>query len=122
MDLEDRAYLLTATNQRWLSVRLDFLGGVLVFATAIMAAKGAGGLTAAQIALCLTYMVSIVQIFGMVTRQTAEVENNSESASSCADSERRGKGPVLCGQEHSTPRSSIRQTHRTKVDDRGNHL
>lgn len=68
MDLEDRAYLLTATNQRWLSVRLDFMGGVLVFATAIMAAKGGAGLTDSQIALCLTYMVSIVQIFGMVRR------------------------------------------------------
>lgn len=76
MDLEDRAYLLTTANQRWLSVRLDFLGGCLVFAVAIMAASGGGGITASQIALCLTYMVSIVQIFGMVTRQTAEVENN----------------------------------------------
>ena len=66
MDLEDRAYLLTTTNQRWLSVRLDFLGGCLVFAVAIMTAKGGGGLTPSQIALCLTYMVQIVQTFGMV--------------------------------------------------------
>lgn len=68
MDLEDRAYLLTATNQRWLSVRLDFLGGCLVFAVAIMAAKGGAGLNPSQIALCLTYMTTIVQIFGMVRR------------------------------------------------------
>lgn len=92
MDLEDRAYFLTATNQRWLSVRLDALGACLVFAVAIMAAAGGGGLTPSQVALCLTYMTTIVQIFGMVslllsleasplmlqmTRQTAEVENNS---------------------------------------------
>jgi ATP-binding cassette subfamily C (CFTR/MRP) protein 1 len=44
MDLENRAYFLTATNQRWLSVRLDFLGACLVFAVAIMAANGGGGL------------------------------------------------------------------------------
>ncbi|ORY27673.1 P-loop containing nucleoside triphosphate hydrolase protein [Naematelia encephala] len=75
-DLEDRAYLITATNQRWLSVRLDFLGACLVFALAVMAAKGGGGLSASQIALCLTYMTSVTQIFGMMTRQTAEVENN----------------------------------------------
>jgi ATP-binding cassette subfamily C (CFTR/MRP) protein 1 len=68
MDLEDRAYLLTATNQRWLSVRLDFLGGCLVFAMSIMAAKGGGGLSSSQIALCLTYMVSITQILGMVSQ------------------------------------------------------
>ncbi len=31
IDLENRALLLTVTNQRWLAVRLDALGGVLVF-------------------------------------------------------------------------------------------
>ncbi|WVQ83494.1 hypothetical protein IAT38_005635 [Cryptococcus sp. DSM 104549] len=76
MDLEDRAYLLTATNQRWLSIRLDFLGACLVFAVAIMCAKGGGGLTASEIALCLTYLTTITQVLGMVTRQSAEVENN----------------------------------------------
>ena len=70
MDLEDRAYFLTATNQRWLSVRLDFLGACLVFAVAIMAADGGGGLTPSQIALCLTYMTTIVQIFGMVSHSS----------------------------------------------------
>ncbi|KAL7419852.1 hypothetical protein Q5752_005768 [Cryptotrichosporon argae] len=65
MDLEDRAYLLTATNQRWLSVRLDFMGALLVFAVAIMCANGGGGLSASEIALCLTYMTSITQVLGM---------------------------------------------------------
>lgn len=67
---------LTTVNQRWLSIRLDFCGGCLVFAVAIMAATGGGGIRPAEIALCLTYMVGIVQILGMVTRQSAEVENN----------------------------------------------
>jgi hypothetical protein len=67
MDLENRAYFLTATNQRWLSVRLDFLGACLVFAVAVMAANGGGGLSPSQIALCLTYMTTIVQIFGMAS-------------------------------------------------------
>lgn len=120
MDLEDRAYLLTATNQRWLSVRLDLLGACLVFAVAVMAADGGGGLTPSQIALCLTYMTTVVQIFGMVglytiesvcsflqmTRQTAEVENNSESpvsfVSAVTDdlhgSECSGASSVVCRQ------------------------
>ncbi|KAL1410097.1 hypothetical protein Q8F55_004100 [Vanrija albida] len=76
MDLQDRAYLLTSANQRWLAVRLDFLGAILVFAVAVMAAAGGGGLTPAQIGLCLTYMTQITQLLGMVTRQSAEVENN----------------------------------------------
>ncbi|BEI87985.1 uncharacterized protein CcaverHIS019_0107030 [Cutaneotrichosporon cavernicola] len=76
MDLEDRAYILTSSNQRWLAVRLDFLGALLVFAVAIMSVAGGTGLSASQIALCLTYMTQITQILGMVTRQSAEVENN----------------------------------------------
>lgn len=76
IDLENRAYILTATNQRWLGVRLDFLGGLMVFAVAVMVAKGGGGILPSEIGLCLTYMTSLVQVFGMVVRQSAEVENN----------------------------------------------
>jgi ABC-type multidrug transport system fused ATPase/permease subunit len=77
MDLHDRAYILTSSNQRWLAVRLDFLGACLVFAVAVMAAKGGRGISASQIALCLTYMTQITMVLGMVTRQSAEVENSS---------------------------------------------
>lgn len=31
IDLEDRANFLVATNQRWLAIRLDFLGACMVF-------------------------------------------------------------------------------------------
>lgn len=62
MDLEDRAYLLTSSNQRWLAVRLDFLGALLVFIVAVMSVVGGTGLSASQIALCLTYMTQITQI------------------------------------------------------------
>lgn len=79
MDLEDRAYVLTYSNQRWLAIRLDSLGALLVFAVAIMCAAGGGGLKPSEIALCLTYMTQITQMFGMVTRQSAEVENASKA-------------------------------------------
>ena len=78
MDLQNRAYFLTATNQRWLSVRLDFLGACLVFAVAVMAANGGGGLTPSQIALCLTYMTTIVQIFGMVGRSGRSLGSSAD--------------------------------------------
>ena len=31
IDLEDRASFLVSTNQRWLAIRLDFLGACMVF-------------------------------------------------------------------------------------------
>ncbi|KAI0342890.1 ABC protein [Trametopsis cervina] len=74
-DLEDRAAFLTVTNQRWLAIRLDFLGGIMTFVVAILAVVGVSGINPAQIGLVLTYTTSLTQLCGMLTRQSAEVEN-----------------------------------------------
>ncbi|KZP16437.1 ABC protein [Athelia psychrophila] len=74
VDLEDRALFLTVTNQRWLAIRLDFLGAVMVFAVSLFAAVGVSNINPAQIGLVLTYTTTLSQMYGMVTRQTAEVD------------------------------------------------
>jgi ABC-type multidrug transport system fused ATPase/permease subunit len=38
MAIETRAYYLTVANQRWLGIRLDALGSVLVFVVAVIVA------------------------------------------------------------------------------------
>ncbi|KDR79020.1 hypothetical protein GALMADRAFT_244748 [Galerina marginata CBS 339.88] len=75
IDLENRALILTVTNQRWLAIRLDFCGALLVFFVALFAVLGVSGTSAAQVGLILTYTTSLTQACGMLTRQTAEVEN-----------------------------------------------
>jgi len=79
IDLEDRANFLVATNQRWLAIRLDFLGGLMVFVVAMLAVTGVSGISAAQIGLVLTYTTSLTQQCSMLTRQSAEVENYMQS-------------------------------------------
>ncbi|KAJ7513244.1 ABC protein [Mycena galericulata] len=79
IDLENRALFLTVTNQRWLAVRLDALGSILVFFVAIFAAVGIAGVSAAEIGLILTYTTSLTQMFAVTTRLTAEVENYMNS-------------------------------------------
>ncbi|KAF5359779.1 hypothetical protein D9756_003206 [Leucocoprinus leucothites] len=74
IDLENRALFLTVANQRWLAVRLDFCGAIMVFAVAIFAVVGVSGGSAAQIGLVLTYTTSLTQLCGLLTRQTADVE------------------------------------------------
>lgn len=68
-------------NQRWLAIRLDFMGGILISIVGIMsvssvlftcpvlkrvslyrAVVGVNGASAAQIGLVLTYTVSITQV------------------------------------------------------------
>ncbi|GJE88588.1 ABC transporter C family protein [Phanerochaete sordida] len=74
-DLEDRAAFLTVTNQRWLAIRLDFLGGLMTFVVAMLAVAAVSGINPAQIGLVLTYTTSLTQLCSVVTRQSAEVEN-----------------------------------------------
>lgn len=74
LDLQNRASFLSATSQRWLSVRIDFCGAVLVFAVALCAVLGVGGISAPQIGLILTYTTSLTQMAGLLTRQVADVE------------------------------------------------
>ncbi|EMD34176.1 CsMn25 [Gelatoporia subvermispora B] len=79
VDLEDRASFLTATNQRWLAIRLDFMGGMMVFIVAMLAVTDVSGVSAASIGLVLTYSTSLTQLCSVVTRQSAEVENYMSS-------------------------------------------
>ncbi|KAF8509514.1 ABC protein [Hysterangium stoloniferum] len=75
IDLENRALYPIITNQRWLNVRLGFLGAILVFVVGILAVVGINGITPAQIGLILTYTTSLTQSLNMATKQSAEVEN-----------------------------------------------
>ncbi|KAG1903686.1 ABC protein [Suillus fuscotomentosus] len=81
IDLEDRALLLVVTNQRWLAIRLDFMGAILVFlvGVALLAMIDVSGINTTQIGLVLTYTTSLSQMCSLVTRQTADVENYMNS-------------------------------------------
>ncbi|KAF9490797.1 ABC protein [Pleurotus eryngii] len=79
IDLENRALFLTVTTQRWLAIRLDFLGSIMVFIVALLAIVGISGISPAEIGLVLTYTTSLTQLCGLVTRQSAEVENYMNS-------------------------------------------
>lgn len=94
MDLENRAYILYVVTQRWyaawpcsylskseltsscsyyarLAIRLDVMGAILILVVALLVAIGPSN-SPAQVGLLLTYTVSLVQMFGMLTRQAAE--------------------------------------------------
>ncbi|THH30017.1 hypothetical protein EUX98_g4182 [Antrodiella citrinella] len=79
VDVENRAYWLTYTNQRWLGIRLDFLGILLSFVVAILSVGLRFTVSPAQIGVALSYIISVQQSFGWMVRQSAEVENNMNS-------------------------------------------
>ena len=79
MDVENRAYYLTIINQRWLGIRLDFLGSLLSFSVAIIVVC-AHSVSAAKGGLGLSTMVTAQQSFSWLIRQLAEVENDMVGA------------------------------------------
>lgn len=76
IDDMDSAYFLTFSNQRWLSTRLDVVGNLLVFTTAILVVTSRFNVDPSIAGLVLSYILSIVQMIQFTVRQLAEVENN----------------------------------------------
>ncbi|KAF5366995.1 hypothetical protein D9758_003982 [Tetrapyrgos nigripes] len=76
IDIENRAYWLTVTNQRWLGIRLDFLGMLLTFTVSLLTIGTRFSISPSQTGVVLSYILSIQQAFGWLVRQSAEVENN----------------------------------------------
>ncbi|KAF8207123.1 hypothetical protein K438DRAFT_1962751 [Mycena galopus ATCC 62051] len=70
---------IPVTNQRWLAIRLDACGSIMVFTVAIFAVIGLSGISPAEIGLILTYTTQLTQNCGVATRQSAELENYMNS-------------------------------------------
>lgn len=79
LDVENRAYWLTVANQRWLGIRLDFMGIALAFCVSILVVATRFSISPAQTGLALSYILSVQQAFGWLVRQSAELENNMNS-------------------------------------------
>ncbi|KAM0786475.1 hypothetical protein ACM66B_001934 [Microbotryomycetes sp. NB124-2] len=80
IDRENRALLLTVYNQRWLAIRLDFMGALLTITVSAIAVGQRRNLSPSIIGLALSTILSIQQALSMMIRQSTEVENNMASA------------------------------------------
>ena len=79
VDQMNSAYYLTFSNQRWLAVRLDLIGNLLVFTTGILVVTSRFDVQPSIAGLVLSYILSIVQMIQFTVRQLAEVENAMNS-------------------------------------------
>ncbi|KAI9775055.1 MAG: hypothetical protein M1835_005954 [Candelina submexicana] len=79
VDANLRAYFPSINANRWLAVRLEFIGSVIILAAAvfvIIAVTGNGGLSAGMVGLAMSYALQITQSLNWVVRQSVEVETN----------------------------------------------
>lgn len=79
IDQVDSAYFLTFANQRWLAVRLDVLGVIMVFVTEILVVTSRFNVSPSISGLVLSYLLSSVQMLQFTVRQAADVDNNMNS-------------------------------------------
>ncbi|KIW27349.1 uncharacterized protein PV07_07093 [Cladophialophora immunda] len=79
MDANLRAYFPSVSANRWLAVRLEFIGSVIILAAAVFAiisVTTGSGLTAGMVGLAMSYALQITQSLNWIVRQTVEVETN----------------------------------------------
>ncbi|KAF2171079.1 hypothetical protein M409DRAFT_64044 [Zasmidium cellare ATCC 36951] len=79
VDANLRAYFPSISANRWLAVRLEFLGSIIILAAAgfaIISVTVGSGLSAGMIGLAMSYALQITQSLNWIVRQTVEVETN----------------------------------------------
>ncbi|KAL7913363.1 P-loop containing nucleoside triphosphate hydrolase protein [Trichoderma velutinum] len=79
IDANLRAYFPSISANRWLAVRLEFIGAIVILAAAgfaIMAVASNSHISAGQIGLAMSYALQITTSLNWIVRQTVEVETN----------------------------------------------
>ncbi|KAI9363460.1 hypothetical protein DFJ73DRAFT_811265 [Zopfochytrium polystomum] len=79
VDYHLRAYYPSISSNRWLAVRLESIGTLLVFGSAlfpVISIMVYGTVSASLVGLALTYSLSVTQTLNWVVRQSAEIETN----------------------------------------------
>ncbi len=79
VDANLRAYFPSISANRWLAVRLEFIGSVIILAAAsfaILSVATGSGLSAGMVGLAMSYALQITTSLNWIVRQTVEVETN----------------------------------------------
>jgi ATP-binding cassette, subfamily C (CFTR/MRP), member 1 len=79
IDANLRAYFPSISANRWLAVRLEFIGSIVILAAAgfaIVSVTTGSGLSAGLVGLAMSYALNITQSLNWIVRQTVEVETN----------------------------------------------
>lgn len=79
VDANLRAYFPSISANRWLAVRLEFIGSIIILSAAgfaIISVTSGSGLSAGMVGLAMSYALQITQSLNWIVRQTVEVETN----------------------------------------------
>lgn len=79
VDFNQRAYYPSVSSNRWLAVRLEFIGALIVFGSASLGVTAIyldRSVSASVVGLMLVYSLSVTQTLNWMVRQSCEIETN----------------------------------------------
>ncbi|OLL26952.1 Metal resistance protein YCF1 [Neolecta irregularis DAH-3] len=79
VDLNQKAYFPSINANRWLAVRLEFIGSLILLVAAMLSVLSLGtksGISAGLVGLAMSYALQITQSLNWIVRLTVEVETN----------------------------------------------
>ncbi|KAE8553094.1 hypothetical protein EYB25_004473 [Talaromyces marneffei] len=79
MDANNRAFFPSISANRWLAVRLEFIGSIVILSAAVLSiisVSTGSGLSGGMVGLAMSYALQITQSLNWIVRQTVEVETN----------------------------------------------
>jgi ATP-binding cassette subfamily C (CFTR/MRP) protein 1 len=78
IDINSRAYFPLISANRWLAVRLEFIGSLIIFSAASLSIISlfTTGISAGRVGLAMSYALQTTQSLNWIVRQTVEVETN----------------------------------------------
>ncbi|RYO99624.1 hypothetical protein DL764_006765 [Monosporascus ibericus] len=79
VDLNLRAYFPSISANRWLAIRLEFFGAVIILAAAglaVISVTNHSGLSGGMVGLAMSHALQITTSLNWIVRQTVEVETN----------------------------------------------
>jgi len=88
VDANLRCYYPSQHANRWLAIRLELIGSIIIFAAAgfaVISVITGGGPSAGMLGLAMSYALQITQSLNWIVRQTVEVETNIVSVERCLE-------------------------------------
>lgn len=74
LELNRRSYFMSTSSNRWLAVRLEFVGSVFVCGSALFAVVARGTIDPALAGLSISYALSVTQTLNWMVRMLSSVE------------------------------------------------
>jgi len=116
LDSNLRAYYLNVASNRWLAIRLEFVGTCAVSLTGLLAVLGRGTVAAGLGGLAISYALNVTQILNWMVRMASERESNIVSVERVKEyAELPGEAPAVLP-DHRPPQAWPQQGAVTFMD------